>query len=416
MAAICNKTKLNSHKNNDKFVPTYPEVTTAAFIITELLKSPKLMDFNYVCAVVTDTIGINILLKILFQLHKTATVDEMIKYNAIVQIVLDAIFPLHLKKESNSVLTFKSNSDTFLKIETKILNAYDLLPKAVKKTPLVRRKCPRIIVDLERDWGIKVEYNNAPIESTLISASSSLTTSNIALLNDFNANDPKLKLKTKLTIVSNDNTIITDDPFFILSQESSPKSTLVVPPESTNDVLISPTKSTQVTLTQSPHNKCDNNDSYSHVKKKQRVKFFDLDSSPKSQFNKNNNSFGTLMSGSKCTYAHEQTVKSDTHQVSAEIVSPKPIFAQSVTSIETVEPIKLSKLGMQTTPTVQTMSAEPIELINSTNPTDTFHPTDLTELTSTKFIPNKQPSNHLGLSGWSRVKSLLKSKTKSFFF
>ena len=402
MAAICNKTKLNSHMENDKFIPTYPEVTTAAFIITELLKSPKLMDFNYVCAIIADTIGINILLKILFKLHKTATVDEMIKYNAIVQIVLDTIVPLHLKKESTSVLTFKSNSDTFLKIETKILNAYDLLPKAVKKPLLARRKCPRIKIDLERDWGIKVEYNNVPVKPIPIP----MPQSHSIPLNDSNANIQS-KLKTKLNIVTdityanNNSTDPKDDHFFISSRGSSPQSTVVDLSKSPHNVLISPTK------------------------KKQRVTFLNLDSSPKSKINKNKNSFGTLMSGSKYTHESKQTVKSNIHHTSAELVSAKPIVAQAVKSIEITEPIEPTKPFdpfdpfepfEQTEQTEQTKQTEPIELINPIYPSDTTYQLNPTESTSTDEVQNKQPKHRFSLSGWSRVKLLLKNKNKSSFF
>lgn len=130
----------NKKSTSKEFIPSRSIVTNAAFIIVELLKSTKLMDFYYISTVIADTIGIDYLLQIIFKLYENANTYELIQYSSIAQIVIDAIYPLNIQKTSTSPLIFTSNSDTFFKIETKILEAYDILPVISKisiKTPIV---------------------------------------------------------------------------------------------------------------------------------------------------------------------------------------------------------------------------------------------------------------------------------------
>ena len=200
------------------------------------------MDLNYVCTIIKNTIGINVLLRILFKLHNTATVDEMIKYTTIIQIVLDAIYPLikKIKVKTNSVKTFKSNSDTFLKIETKILNAYNLLPKAKrKKKDYMVSKCKIIKIDLERDWGIKVEYN----DTTTIKPSPHINEYPLTVLNIDHMNALNVKANTNIKS-HNDFTAVS--------------STSVAPPESTSATSLSPTKFVQNTSIKINNDTCTN--------------------------------------------------------------------------------------------------------------------------------------------------------------
>ena len=256
--------------HDDVFRPSYSTIVNASFIIAELSKKPSLVDYGYIANVIVNTIGFDILLKIIFKLSQNADTYNIIVYTCVGQIILDSIYPLRAQKSDTFALVFNPLSPNALRIETEIINSYGLLLDKSENLCTHEKhnlnnknksNIKRIHVDLEKDWGIKIEYNDvkkpAPVtkpitmpiikpKTTSLTKSktmpiikpktTSLTKSKtMPVIKSKHNSDKSLTIDTNLpTNTSVDSIVSTPESIFVLSLGSTPvsSSNLVKSPKS----------------------------------------------------------------------------------------------------------------------------------------------------------------------------------------